>query len=350
MDETQVVGCILGMAVGDALGLPYEGVSRHRQPRLLGPPVRHRFLFRRGMISDDTEHSCLVLQSLIATGDDDQRFTSDLGKRMRWWFASLPAGLGRATLKACVRLWLGVPATRSGVFSAGNGPAMRAVILGACFDDVDTMAKFVSASSRITHTDPKAEYGALAVALAAWCGCQVGTVSSDVYMKKMRSLVGANAQELLLRLDEVVASVNRGQSTSDFARSNGMDRGVSGYVYQTVPIVIHAWLSHPRDYREAVTAAIQCGGDADTTAAIVGGIVGATTGEAGIPDAWLTGIVEWPRSVKWMRCLAKQMARTHGNANRPAPPETSWLACLIRNLFFLVVVLIHGFRRLFPPY
>ena len=87
--------------------------------------------------------------------------------RLRFWLLALPAGVGFATLKAMLKLWLGVSSERSGVFSAGNGPAMRAAILGVVFDDRMMMQEFVRASTRITHTDPKAEYGALAVALAA---------------------------------------------------------------------------------------------------------------------------------------------------------------------------------------
>ncbi|QDV24529.1 ADP-ribosylglycohydrolase [Aureliella helgolandensis] len=60
-----IVGCILGTAVGDALGLPYEGLTPQRAPRLLGLPGRYRFLLGRGMISDDTEHTCMVAQSLM---------------------------------------------------------------------------------------------------------------------------------------------------------------------------------------------------------------------------------------------------------------------------------------------
>jgi ADP-ribosyl-[dinitrogen reductase] hydrolase len=45
----------------------------------------------------------------------------------------------------------------------------------------------------------------------------------------------------------------------------GWKRGISGYVYQTVPIAIHAWLSHPENYHNAVLAVIKCGGDTDTT-------------------------------------------------------------------------------------
>lgn len=100
MNDSRIVGCILGTAVGDAIGLPYEGVSRQRLGRLLGPPERHRFLIGRGMISDDTEHTCLVAQSLIASGSDVDVFMREFGCRLRWWFASLPAGLGRGTLRS----------------------------------------------------------------------------------------------------------------------------------------------------------------------------------------------------------------------------------------------------------
>lgn len=77
MNEHQIVGCILGTAVGDAVGLPYEGVSRERAARMLGPLDRHRFLFRRGMISDDTEHTCMVAQSLISSQFKLHRFPQE---------------------------------------------------------------------------------------------------------------------------------------------------------------------------------------------------------------------------------------------------------------------------------
>jgi len=64
-NEKAIIGCILGTAVGDTLGLPYEGLSAARAQRLLGSPERHRFFLRRGMISDDTEYTCMVAQSLL---------------------------------------------------------------------------------------------------------------------------------------------------------------------------------------------------------------------------------------------------------------------------------------------
>lgn len=64
-DQNSVVGCLLGTAVGDALGLPYEGLSRRRGQSMYGAPDRYRFCFGKGMVSDDTEHTCMVAQALL---------------------------------------------------------------------------------------------------------------------------------------------------------------------------------------------------------------------------------------------------------------------------------------------
>ncbi|MEM7315933.1 MAG: ADP-ribosylglycohydrolase family protein [Planctomycetota bacterium] len=348
-NDSRIAGCVLETAVGDAIGLPYEGVSRRRLLRLLGPPERHRFFFGRGMISDDTEHTCLIVQSLMHAGDDVDVFARDFARRLRWWFASLPAGIGRATLRSCLKLWLGVSPDRSGVFSAGNGPAMRSAIIGAWFANVHKMVEFVRASTRITHTDPKAEYGAIAVALAAHFGSNDMAVDGELYREQLAELIGPDGSELLGLIDEAIASVSAGQSTLQFADAMGLGHGVTGYTYHTVPIVIHAWLSHHHDYRAAVSAVIECGGDADTTAAIVGGIVGAAKGESAIPREWLANVCDWPRAVGWMRKLSLQAdSCSVGSAIRPI--STNYFANLFRNLIFLTIVLYHGFRRLFPPY
>lgn len=179
------VGCLLGTAVGDALGLPYEGLSRRRAMRLWGTPDRMRFVFRYGMISDDTEHACMVAQSLLETGNELTPFGPPLAWRLRWWFAGLPAGTGLATARACLRLWLGASHEKSGVHSAGNGPAMRAGILGVALEDERELREFVRVSTRLTHTDIKAEYGALAIAIAAQLAAKQRTVGGDQYLQTL---------------------------------------------------------------------------------------------------------------------------------------------------------------------
>ncbi len=350
MAQDHIIGCLLGTALGDAIGLPYEGLSPQRAAKLLGPPERHRFFCGRGMVSDDTEHTCMVALSLIEAGQDVEAFKKSLAKRFRWWLLGLPAGIGMATLRAAVRLWLGFGPDRSGVFSAGNGPAMRAAILGAAIDDPDALREFVRASSRLTHTDPKAEYGALAVALAAQLVRAHEIITPQAYLRQLNSFIGKEGEELVAHVEQATSSVSAGQSTKSFADALGLTKGISGYVYHTVPVAIHAWLSHPQEFRAAIVAVIECGGDADSTAAIVGGIVGSAVGKTGIPSEWLAKLLEWPRTSVWLVRLGEQLSVVSTEHIQQSPLRLPMLGLLARNLFFLVIVLYHGFRRLLPPY
>lgn len=321
-----IEGSILGTAVGDAVGLPGEGLTRRRQQRIFGELSGHRLLGSRGMISDDTEQTCLVAAALAASKGDVSRFRRELASSLRWWLAAAPPAVGFATLRACLRLCLGFSPERSGVFSAGNGPAMRSALIGVRHgDDPKRMRELVRASTRITHTDPKAEAAAYAVAAAA-----------DLSRRGRAELPAGTG----LDLEPVARSVARGESTAVFAASIGLASGVSGYCLHTVPVALHAWLSHPRDLRQAVLAAVHCGGDTDTTAAITGAIAGAGVGPAGVPGDWLSGLWEWPRTVTWMRRLARALA--DGTAPPPSPP---FPAIVLRNLFFAAIILGHGVRR-----
>lgn len=350
MSKENIIGCILGTAVGDALGLPYEGLSPARAAKMLGPVDRYRLLFGRGMVSDDTEHTCMVAQALIDAHGDLQKFSRSLAWRFRFWLAGLPAGTGFATARAICRLWLGFGPERSGVFSAGNGPAMRAAILGAAFDDYDTIRAFVTASTQITHTDPKALFGALAVALAALMARQHQTVTPDDYLFELRRILAGQGSELVDLITAAADSVKRGETTREFAMASGLGKGISGYVYHTVPAVIHAWLRHQRNFRASLTEIIECGGDADTTAAILGGITGCAAGKESIPAEWLTGLCEWPASISWMEKLGASLAAFISNMPVDRAAELHLWLILPRNLLLLIVVLLHCLRRLFPPY
>jgi len=350
MASTHIIGCLLGTAVGDAIGLPYEGLSRRRAAKLFGKPEGHHFLFGRGMVSDDTEHTCMVAQSLIASGGDTDSFRRYLGWRFRFWLLGLPAGIGMATLRSILRLWIGFAPHKSGVFSAGNGPAMRAAILGAAIDDPQLLRELVQASARITHTDPKAEFGAFAVALAAQLSRQNETITADYYLDQLQSTLGGDGKELISLIKDAANSAKERQSTESFADSLGLSKGVSGYIYHSVPVAIHAWFVHQHDFRTAVTSVIQCGGDTDSTGAIVGGIVGTAVGKDGIPSEWLNHLFEWPLSVSWMERLGLQLDSSIScDAKLRSIALPIW-GLLPRNSFFLLVVLSHGLRRLLPPY
>jgi ADP-ribosylglycohydrolase len=269
---------------------------------------------------------------------------------MRWWLLGLPAGIGFATLRAILKLWLGFPPSRSGVFSAGNGPAMRSAVLGAAVHDIVRLAQLVRANTEITHSDPRAFVGALAIALAARQSAQGDCDARRLVQDLMLVSDGPAAEECCALVELARESVERGESTLEFAAHLGCANGVTGYVFHTLPVAVHAWLSYPTDFARAVEAAVRCGGDTDTVAAIVGGIVGARTRQSGIPASWLDGLCEWPNSVARMRELARATVEAVECGSPRSPPSVFPPSILARNAVFTLIVLAHVGRRALPPY
>lgn len=340
------VGVLLGTAVGDSLGLPAEGMSRRRIRARWGGVWRHRFLFGRGMVSDDTEHTLFVAQSLLSHPDDPIAFQRCLGWKLRLWLLGLPAGIGLATLKAILKLWVGISPSRSGVWSAGNGPAMRSAVIGVYFaaDPVQRRA-FVSASTRLTHTDPKAETAALAVAeAAAWAVNQDEPI--DQWLTHLSSL-GVD-EEWLDICAKLTGSLASPRSVEEFADSLGLQKGATGYAYHSVPVAVYAWARHHNDFRKALESALSCGGDTDTVGAMVGAIAGAKVGKQGIPTDLIEGLAEWPRSVSLLERVSAKLADQRDAPVPLGPVPYLWPSLILRNMLFLCVVLVHGILRLAP--
>lgn len=340
-------GLLLGIAVGDALGLPAEGLPPQRARRLFGTSWRHRLIFGRGMISDDTEHVLFVSQSLLVHPEAADLFARRLARSLRWWLAALPAGVGWATLRAVVRLWCGVPPERSGVFSAGNGAAMRAAPIGAFFaSSREKIDAFAAAASRITHSDPRALTGAKTVAYAAaWVVRENGRRPASGELRDLLNEAAPDDLAWRSLVERLVTAERQGLAVTDFARALGLDRGVTGYVYHSVPVALYGWWRHFGDFRATLASVLDCGGDTDTTGSIAGGLAGLVVGEAGLPTSWARGIAEWPRGTDVLRAVADRLAEGGGPA-----VSYFWPGVLPRNLLFLMIVLLHGVRRLFPPY
>lgn len=356
IDRDAVVGCLLGQAVAEALGLPRESMSKRRGELLFPHIERHQFLFGRGIFSDDTEHAGMTGQALLASGGNVDRFRRELGRRFRWWIAGFPAGIGRATLKSGVRAWIGFPMDRWGVNSTGNGPAMRAPVLGVCFDDKSRLKEWVRVSSRMTHIDERAEHGAWVIAVLTSLSARSCNGSAPTFGDLTRVLAeygpvsGGSAASLWKRLETIPAQLEGNATIEAFAETLGLGRGVTGFINHTVPVAVYAFFRHPNDYRAAVQGCIRCGGDTDTVAAIAGALVGARVGKAGIPPEWLTGIIDWPLTVRWIERLGRKLADGKWTIEPQSPLPFAWWAIPFRNLLFLIIVLAHVVRRLLPPY
>jgi ADP-ribosyl-[dinitrogen reductase] hydrolase len=341
----RLAGLLLGTAVGDALGLPAENLSADKIKRRWGGKWKMRFIFGRGMVSDDTEHTLMVAQALLLHPDDVLRFQRSLAWKFRWWFIGLSGGVGLATAQACLRLWIGLPGS-SGFTSAGSGPAMRSAIIGAYFaENSEKRKEFVLASSRLTHRNRQADAAALAVAecaaLAVTCGGLPDFLSVVPILTKRSS-----EPEWQRTLSELNDSLHKQQSVAEFARRMGLERGISGFSLHVVPIAIYAWLRHPADFRTALTSALDCGGDTDTVGAIVGALAGASGGKLCIPDEWLNALWEWPRSSSVVEKVADRLSNQKSTGQPKGSVNYFWPAQIFRNLIFLITILTHGFYRL----
>jgi len=342
-------GLLLGTAVGDALGLPAENLSAEQIRRRWQGRWKMRLIFGKGMVSDDTEHTLMVAQALLEHPDDVAAFQCALAWKFRWWFAALPGGVGLATARACLKLWLGFPPEKSAVTSAGSGPAMRSAIIGARFAGAPARRRaFVLASSRLTHRGWQAETAALAVAECAALAMANRHRDAQQALAILNELSRESEWQDLI--SQISSSLAVGASVSDFVGGLHLKRGLTGYALHVVPVAIYSWMRHPDDFRTALVAALDCGGDADTVGAILGALSGAALGRTALPTEWVNEIWEWPGSVGYMENVARRLADQETSGRPCGPVRYFWPGIILRNLFFLSVVLVHGLRRLLPPF
>ena len=123
-----------------------------------------------------------------------------------------------------------------------------------------------------------------------------------------------------------------------------MEKGVGGYIYFTLPIVLHSWLRNRDDIKNGIIDVVRCGGDTDTTGAIVGSIIGARVEK--LPQKWIDGIVDFPRNVAFIEKVSYELASVFMEKKPKKAPRLSALAMVVRNFLFFVIVLVVGVLRL----
>ena len=346
----RIEGILLGTAVGDSLGLPMECMKPATIVRLGWSKVwKHRFVINRGMWSDDTEHSIMLAQSLLAAKGDVDTFRNKFAWELRWWLLGLPSGVGMATAKAMIKLWVGFSPKKSGVFSAGNGSCMRAAIIAAYFqDDIAKRIEFTEAQTKISHSDPKATIAATAVTEVTALFLQSETTPSASEIIELTKQADQNqtCSDWVQITQAIQLAVESKTPCSEFLTTIGINpsKGISGYAYHTVPVIIYSGIRHDWNFENVVTEIIAAGGDTDTTAAIAGALCGALNGASTIPHEWVAGIEEWPTGIDKLKVLAKAI-----QTKTPLRIRPYWSPLLLfRNTLFFLIVLRHGFTRLLP--
>jgi len=277
---------LTGLSVGDALGAQYFVPGRHSADLVDGrvPPGPWEW-------TDDTEMACSVATALREFGTIDQDLLAETFAQRCEPFR----GYGPGAVALLHRIRDGVhwrtaaPELFDGQGSCGNGAAMRVAPLGAYFaDEPERVAEEAARSAEVTHSHPEGIAGAVAVALAA--GLAGAARWGDVRPSPVEFLTVLIDQ---VRRGEVGDGVRRardllGQGVEEAAYELGNGSRVTAQ--DTVPFCLWVAATHLDDYPAAITACVTAGGDIDTTAAIVGGIVATHTGvgsRSGVPRAWL---------------------------------------------------------------
>ncbi len=275
----RILGCLYGGALGDALGGPYEGKPL---------PVEFR-LPDSARISDDTQLTLATCEAMTSAGSVNPE--SIAAQFLVWFRERRLSGLGSSTLKALRDLDAGGHWALSGARgerSAGNGAAMRAAPLAFLLDpNLAGDRTCLRDVCRITHHHDEAYIGALAIVTAIRClafdGC---SLHQELLNAVVSSLPDSQVRDRLAQLIALRSST----SSQELARKCG----ASGFVADSVPLALIIAAEHATaDVLVAIQAAVACGGDTDTIAALTGQIVGAAHGVSAIPKQICRTISDW---------------------------------------------------------
>jgi len=216
----------------------------------------------------------------------------------------------------------------------------------------EKLKAYVRASTLLSHRDPKAYLGALAVAWLAWHHSVGLTPSAKQFADSLGALlddVGVPEREEFVGLLEQVVHHAQQNDIAGLIAALKLGKGVTGYVYHTVPVVLCLALMPTAPLLEKLQQLILLGGDTDTTAAILGGILGAGQRDWQPCAQALAQIRDWPLSAASVKRSA-QLVHQRLEDGHTRLPLTLGPLVLLRNLGFLALVLAHGFRRLLPPW
>ncbi|NPV61484.1 MAG: hypothetical protein HPY61_02460 [Methanotrichaceae archaeon] len=282
-------GCLLGLAAGDALGMPVEGFTAAEiasrfglVKEMMGAPDGHFHTgLSAGQYTDDTEETLILAESMIeACGFSGDRFADRLMDWGSLWTLdkSLDRGVGFTTKSAIENLLAGISWKESGLPVPTCGSAMRAAPIGLFYHrDLNLVARYAELSSIPTHTAPAARAGSIAIA----AGVALGLMG---FSKKM---ILENAAALSSRVDPAFSRKLLGVgSMLDTDPSAALSLiGTSPEVSESVPAAFYCYLRfEPAD---ALVTAASSGGDTDSVASMAGALLGACHGTSWIPEGWL---------------------------------------------------------------
>lgn len=265
--ESAAIGSMLGAACGDAAGAVLEfktTISETDVDRALTMPGGGAFRVAPGQITDDSEMMICLARALANR--------EDVPNWYRKWYASSPFDIGGTTSTAIASNFIHAPG-RLQHLSKANGSLMRATplgVLGATMKDWETV-NFARSESALTHPNESCcdAVAAYALAIAHLIG-----FPGD----RNRAFEAAHKWAMESACEEVKGWMEDARWYSPLDPKLPM-----GFVRIGFTLAFQHLLAGS-SYEQAIRETLLFGGDTDTNAAIVGGLVGAAVGVEGIPD------------------------------------------------------------------
>lgn len=301
--KDKVLGALLGVAVGDALGAPLEFMSAEE--------IRSKYVTVRDMIgggwlnvapgeiTDDTEMTLAVAEGIVESPRDP---VPAIGRRFMEWYDSEPKDIGNCCRAVIADAKMNGAKTLqdwheaaqrvnddTGGRTAGNGALMRTIYVPLYYG-IEQGSRAASAIGRMTHAN---DDSTLALIAYTWAVADITGVDEDIYR---RGEIGAvwGKERIEYRMKRVREITDEKTLRPD------------GYVLNSLVCAINA-IRDTGSFRNALIRAVNLGGDADTIGAITGGLAGAVYGANAIPQRWVNTLDS--RIVKRMEKLADYAVR-----------------------------------------
>lgn len=271
--KSRFTGCLLGLALGDALGAPFEGSPRGEKSLTHLPPLLR--------YTDDTEMAIGVAESLTARrGFDSEDMAGRFIKNFHAW-----RGYGPGTIAVLNLINRGTHPDKANrmVFpqgSFGNGAAMRSAPIGLFFyKSAEKLKEVTHRASSITHGHPLAKEGALLITAAVQEIIQ-GKNAGETLEALIRI---SGMKEYREKLQTIRLLLQKTATPEEVVNSLGN----SVLALESAPTAVYAFLRYGDDYLRCIEFCLSLGGDTDTISAMAGTLSGAYVGEEKLPENFL---------------------------------------------------------------
>ena len=280
--KLKFMGCLVGTAIGDALGARREGGGMSRSEDIVSLAEKLEQL----IYTDDTHMTIGVAESLVENkGFDGEHMAQSFIKNYEaepWrGYGPGPPKIfrmirsGEAWDSAASRLYPGG--------SFGNGSAMRVAPVGLLYSrNLEKLREIAYQSSSITHSHELGKEGAALQACAVALALNTPSdedIDREAFLSRLQNFIQNQLyEEKVARIRELLGEQDKAKVIA--VLGNGIEAP------RSVPTAIYCFLRQPQYYKDTVIYAISLGGDTDTIAAMAGAICGAYLGIEAIPPEW----------------------------------------------------------------